>query len=110
MISRWRCQVRAGVPGAERTARPIPQIRPGTSHGAVSSRSFPVAFARSTSSLTSSISWTPSAALTDGYGDAFLVGAGIALLGLIATLTLIRGRDSRAHVELGGGAEVPETG
>ena len=50
------------------------------------------------------------ATLTDGYGDAFLVGAGIALLGLIATLTLIRGRDSRAHVELGGGAEVPETG
>ena len=39
-----------------------------------------------------------------------MVGAGIALLGLIATLTLIRGRDSRAHVELGGGAEVPETG
>lgn len=106
MISRWRCQVRAGVPGAERTARPIPQIRPGTSHGAVSPRSVTVAFARSFSS----ISWTPSAALTGGYGDAFLVGAGIALLGLIATLTLIRGRDSRAHVELGGGAEVPETG
>jgi EmrB/QacA subfamily drug resistance transporter len=39
--------------------------------------------------------------LTEGYADAFLVGAGIAVLGLIATLTLIRGRDSRAHVELG---------
>jgi EmrB/QacA subfamily drug resistance transporter len=39
--------------------------------------------------------------LTDGYGDAFMVGAGIAFLGLIATLTLIRNRDSRAHVELG---------
>jgi EmrB/QacA subfamily drug resistance transporter len=38
--------------------------------------------------------------LTDGYGDAFLVGAGVALLGLLATLGLIRSRDSRAHVEL----------
>jgi EmrB/QacA subfamily drug resistance transporter len=38
--------------------------------------------------------------LTDGYADAFLVGAGIAVLGLIATLTLIRGRDSKAHTEL----------
>ena len=48
--------------------------------------------------------------LTEGYADAFTVGAGIAILGLIATLVLIRGRDSRAHVELGAGAEVPETG
>jgi EmrB/QacA subfamily drug resistance transporter len=38
--------------------------------------------------------------LTDGYADAFLVGAGIALLGVVATLTLIRGRDSKAHTEL----------
>ena len=45
---------------------------------------------------------TPSpSVLTDGYGDAFLVGAGVALLGLLATLVLIRNRDSRAHVELG---------
>jgi EmrB/QacA subfamily drug resistance transporter len=44
----------------------------------------------------------PTAAmLTDGYADAFLVGAGIALVGVVAALTLIRGRDSRAHVELG---------
>jgi hypothetical protein len=43
------------------------------------------------------------AVLTDGYADAFTVGAGIALLGLVATLTLIRGRDSRAHVELESG-------
>jgi EmrB/QacA subfamily drug resistance transporter len=40
-------------------------------------------------------------ALTDGYQAAFLAGAGIALLGLIATLVLIRGRDSKAHVEMG---------
>jgi EmrB/QacA subfamily drug resistance transporter len=39
-------------------------------------------------------------ALTEGFRAAFLAGAGIAILGLIATLTLIRGRDSRAHVEL----------
>ncbi len=46
--------------------------------------------------------------LTDGYADAFMVGAGIALLGLIATLVLIRGSDSRAHVALGGAtAESP---
>jgi EmrB/QacA subfamily drug resistance transporter len=43
------------------------------------------------------------AALTDGYADAFMVGAGIALLGVFATLLLIRTRDSRAHVELGAG-------
>ena len=46
------------------------------------------------------------AALTDGFQAAFLAGAGIALLGLVATLTLIRGRDSRAHVEIGQ-AEAP---
>jgi len=40
------------------------------------------------------------AVLADGYADAFLVGSLIGLIGLVATLTLIRGRDSRAHVEL----------
>ena len=47
-----------------------------------------------------------------GYADAFLVGAGIALLGVVATLVLIRGRDSRAHVELGGqpAVESPSAG
>ncbi|MGH2925182.1 MAG: DHA2 family efflux MFS transporter permease subunit [Solirubrobacterales bacterium] len=39
-------------------------------------------------------------ALTDGFQAAFLGGAAIAALGLIATLVLIRGRDSRAHAEL----------
>jgi len=42
--------------------------------------------------------------LTEGYSDAFMVGSGIALLGFIATLLLIRSRDSRAHVELGAAA------
>jgi MFS family permease len=40
------------------------------------------------------------AALTDGFQSAFLGGAAIAVLGLIGVLVLIRGRDSRAHVEL----------
>jgi MFS family permease len=39
--------------------------------------------------------------LTDGFHDAFLAGAGFAGIGLVATLLLIRNRDSRAHVELG---------
>ena len=40
-------------------------------------------------------------ALTEGFQAAFLGGAGIALLGFFLTLVLIRGSDSRAHVELG---------
>ncbi|HEX7278570.1 MAG TPA: MFS transporter [Solirubrobacterales bacterium] len=39
--------------------------------------------------------------LTDGFSSAFLVGSGFAVLGLLATLFLIRSADSRAHVELG---------
>ena len=39
--------------------------------------------------------------LVEGFQAAFAVGAGFAILGLIATLLLIRGSDSRAHVELG---------
>jgi EmrB/QacA subfamily drug resistance transporter len=45
-------------------------------------------------------------ALTEGFQSAFMGGAAIALLGLVLTLTLIRTRDSRAHVELGA-AEAP---
>jgi EmrB/QacA subfamily drug resistance transporter len=61
-----------------------------------------------TDDLLASAGGDPSAvpnALTEGFQSAFLAGAGIAVLGLVATLTLIRNRDSRAHVELG----VPET-
>ena len=39
-------------------------------------------------------------ALTDGFQSAFLAGAGIAALGFVATLVLIRTRDSRAHLEM----------
>ena len=42
--------------------------------------------------------------LTDGYADAFMVGAGIAAARRGRDAALIRGRDSRAHVELGGPA------
>ncbi|MFL5780856.1 MAG: MFS transporter [Thermoleophilaceae bacterium] len=48
------------------------------------------------------------ALLVSGFHDAFLAGAAIATLGLVATLVLIRGRDSRAHVELGDAGAVPE--
>jgi EmrB/QacA subfamily drug resistance transporter len=48
------------------------------------------------------------ALLVSGFHDAFLAGAAIAALGLVATLVLIRERDSRAHVELGDAGAVPE--
>jgi hypothetical protein len=35
-------------------------------------------------------------ALTEGFQDAFLVGAGFALLGILAALVMIRSADSRA--------------
>src|SRR3954454_23466470 len=47
------------------------------------------------------------AVLIEGFQDAFLAGAGFALVGLVATLVLIRSRDSRAHVEIGGPAQQP---
>jgi EmrB/QacA subfamily drug resistance transporter len=39
--------------------------------------------------------------LTEGFQSAFLGGALIALIGFFLTLVLIKGSDSRAHVELG---------
>ncbi|HEX2233023.1 MAG TPA: MFS transporter [Thermoleophilaceae bacterium] len=47
----------------------------------------------------------PTNALNEGFQSAFLGGAGIAALGLVLTLVLIRGRDSRAHVQLGAPAQ-----
>ncbi len=46
-------------------------------------------------------------ALNEGFQSAFLGGAGIALLGLVLALVLIRGSDSRAHVALGSTQEQP---
>jgi EmrB/QacA subfamily drug resistance transporter len=48
-------------------------------------------------------------ALTEGFQSAFLGGAAIAFLGFVLTLVLIRGRDSRAHVELGRQEEATES-
>jgi MFS family permease len=44
-------------------------------------------------------------ALNEGFQSAFLAGAGIAALGLVLTLVLIRGRDSRAHIQLSAPAQ-----
>ena len=46
-------------------------------------------------------------ALTDGFQVAFLGGAVIAALGFLATLVLIRTRDSRAHVEMANAEPAP---
>ena len=43
-------------------------------------------------------------ALNEGFQSAFLGGAVIALLGFVATLVLIRTRDSKAHVEMSNAA------
>jgi EmrB/QacA subfamily drug resistance transporter len=61
-------------------------------------------------SVTNDATGSPPQALTDGFQAAFLGGAAFAILGLIATLVLIRSADSRAHVQLGaeaGGATAP---
>jgi EmrB/QacA subfamily drug resistance transporter len=54
-------------------------------------------------------SGTSPSKLVEGFQAAFAVGAGFAILGLIATLVLVRSSDSRAHVELGKDEEVPVT-
>jgi EmrB/QacA subfamily drug resistance transporter len=46
-------------------------------------------------------------ALTEGFQSAFLGGAVIAALGFVATLVLIRTRDSRAHTEMAQGEAEP---
>jgi MFS family permease len=46
-------------------------------------------------------------ALTSGFQAAFLAGAAIAGLGFVATLVLIRTRDSRAHLEMASAQAAP---
>jgi hypothetical protein len=46
-------------------------------------------------------------ALTHGFQGAFLGGAVIAALGFVATLVMIRTRDSRAHVEMANAEVAP---
>jgi MFS family permease len=48
-------------------------------------------------------------ALTDGFQSAFLGGAVIAAIGFVATLILIRNRDSRAHLEMARSQAAPAT-
>jgi EmrB/QacA subfamily drug resistance transporter len=57
--------------------------------------------------VTNDASGPPPQALTDGFQAAFMGGAVFAILGLIATLVLIRSADSRAHVELGAEPAAP---
>ncbi len=58
-----------------------------------------IATSKTNDVLASGTSSVPNA-LTEGFQSAFLGGAVIAALGLIATLVLIRTRDSRAHLEM----------
>ncbi len=58
-----------------------------------------IATSRTDDVLASGTSSFPNA-LTEGFQSAFLAGAVIGALGLVATLLLIRGRDSRAHLEM----------
>ena len=41
----------------------------------------------------------PAIALTEGFQSAFLVGAGMALLGAVLAAVLISSKDSREHAE-----------
>src|SRR5947207_10405683 len=58
-----------------------------------------IATSRTDHVLASGTSSLPNA-LTEGFQAAFLGGAVIAAIGFVATLVLIRTRDSRAHVEM----------
>jgi EmrB/QacA subfamily drug resistance transporter len=58
-----------------------------------------IATTRTDDVMASGTSSLPSA-LTEGFQAAFLGGAVIAAIGFVATLVLIRTRDSRAHVEM----------
>ena len=58
-----------------------------------------IATSRTNDVLASGASNLPGA-LTDGFQSAFLGGAVIAALGFVATLILIRSRDSRAHADM----------
>ena len=58
-----------------------------------------IATSRTDHLMASGTSSLPSA-LTEGFQSAFLGGAVIAALGFVATLALVRTRDSRAHLEM----------
>jgi len=68
-----------------------------------------IATSRTDSVMATGQSTLPNA-LTEGFQSAFLGGAVIAALGFVATLVLIRTRDSKAHVEMANSeaGEMPE--
>jgi EmrB/QacA subfamily drug resistance transporter len=68
-----------------------------------------IATSRTDSLMASGHSTLPDA-LTQGFQSAFLGGAVIAALGFVATLVLIRSRDSKAHVEMSANAEAAPAG
>ena len=65
-----------------------------------------IATTRTDDVMASGTSSLPSA-LTEGFQAAFLGGAVIAALGFVATLVLIRTRDSRAHVQMANAQAAP---
>ena len=65
-----------------------------------------IATSRTNHVLASGASSLPGA-LTDGFQSAFLGGAVIGALGFVATLILIRSRDSRAHAEMANAQAAP---
>jgi EmrB/QacA subfamily drug resistance transporter len=65
-----------------------------------------IATSRTDHVLASGASSLPGA-LTDGFQSAFLGGAVIAALGFVATLILIRSRDSRAHADMANAQAAP---
>jgi len=65
-----------------------------------------IATSRTDHVLASGASSLPGA-LTDGFQSAFLGGAVIAALGCVATLILIRSRDSRAHADMANAQAAP---
>jgi EmrB/QacA subfamily drug resistance transporter len=65
-----------------------------------------IATSRTDQLMASGTSSLPNA-LTEGFQSAFLGGAAIAALGFVATLILIRTRDSRAHVEMANAEATP---
>lgn len=59
-----------------------------------------------TSDVTAGAEADPLAALTEGFQTAFLIAAGFAFVGILATLLIISSRDSRAHAQAAQGEAV----
>jgi EmrB/QacA subfamily drug resistance transporter len=98
----------AFVPGTIAAVSGVPDREQGLASGMINTAqqvggALGLAILSAISTSTIGSSHAP-AVLTRGFHDAFLAGAGIAALGLLATVSLIRTSDSRAHVALGSAA------